>query len=89
MPALTAAIPLGARYMLLSAFGFALMAACVKLVAQQGIPLFEIVAARSLVSLVLSYIDVRRKRLSPPLAAFCALSRRRSTISTSAKISSE
>jgi drug/metabolite transporter (DMT)-like permease len=51
--------------MLVSALGFALMAACVKLVAKQGIPLFEIVAARSLVSLVLSYIDVRRKRLSP------------------------
>lgn len=55
----------GARYMLVSALGFALMAACVKLVASRGIPLLEIVAARSLVSLVISYIDVRRKGLSP------------------------
>lgn len=51
--------------MLLSALGFALMAACVKLVAARGIPLLEIVAARSLVSLAISYADVRRKRLSP------------------------
>jgi drug/metabolite transporter (DMT)-like permease len=57
-------INLGARYMLLSAFAFALMAACVKLAANNGIPLLEIVAARSLVSLVISYIDVRRKGLS-------------------------
>lgn len=58
-------IPLGARYMLMSALGFALMAACVKLVSSQGIPLLEIVAARSLVSLAISYADVRRKGLSP------------------------
>jgi len=57
-------IPAGARYMLVSALGFALMAACVKLVANQGIPLLEIVAARSLVSLVISYVDVRRKGIS-------------------------
>jgi drug/metabolite transporter (DMT)-like permease len=50
--------------MLVSALGFALMAACVKLVSSQGIPLLEIVAARSLVSLAISYIDVRRKGLS-------------------------
>ena len=54
----------GARYMLVSALGFALMAACVKLVSTRGIPLLEIVAARALVSLVLSYADVRRKGLS-------------------------
>lgn len=57
-------IPAGARYMLVSALGFALMAACVKLVANHGIPLLEIVAARSLVSLVISYVDVRRKGIS-------------------------
>lgn len=51
--------------MLLSALGFALMAATVKLVAARGIPLLEIVAARSIVSLVLSYADVKRKGLSP------------------------
>jgi drug/metabolite transporter (DMT)-like permease len=50
--------------MLVSALGFALMAACVKLVSSQGIPLLEIVAARSLVSLAISYVDVRRKGLS-------------------------
>jgi drug/metabolite transporter (DMT)-like permease len=58
------AIPLSARFMLVSALGFSLMAACVKLVASLGIPLLEIVAARSLVSLVISYVDVRRKGLS-------------------------
>jgi len=54
----------GARYMLISAVGFALMAACVKLVSTRGIPLLEIVAARALVSLVISYVDVHRKGLS-------------------------
>lgn len=56
-------IPLGARYMLLSAFAFALMGASVKFAGQQGIPVLEIIAARALVSLVLSYADVRRKRI--------------------------
>lgn len=55
---------IGLRYMLLSALGFALMAVCVKLVHARGIPVLEIVAARALVSLVLSYIDVRRKKIS-------------------------
>ncbi len=55
------AIPLSARYMMLSALGFALMAACVKLAANSGIPVLEIVAARALVSLVLSYLDIKRK----------------------------
>ena len=58
-------LPPGPRYMLLSALGFALMAACVKLCANRGIPLMEIVAARSIVSLLLSYLDVKRKGLSP------------------------
>ena len=56
-------IPLGVRYMLLSAFGFSIMAACVKLSSQRGIPVLEIVAARALVSLVLSFLDVKRKSL--------------------------
>jgi len=55
---------LGMRYMILSAFGFSLMAVCVKLASGQGMPVLEIVAARALVSLVLSYIDVRRKGIS-------------------------
>jgi drug/metabolite transporter (DMT)-like permease len=49
--------------MLASALAFALMTACVKLAADRGIPLMEIVAARALVSLVISYIDIRRKGL--------------------------
>ena len=44
--------------------GFALMAACVKAVGGFGIPVLEIVAARALVSLGLSYLDVKRKQLS-------------------------
>ncbi|MBQ0783453.1 MAG: DMT family transporter [Amphritea sp.] len=56
--------PLGLRYMLLSAFGFSLMAACVKAVSQYDIPVLEIVAARAIVSLVISYLDVKRKRIS-------------------------
>lgn len=51
--------------MLLSAFGFAVMSACVKYVSLHGIPLFEIVAARALVSLIISFTDVKRKGLSP------------------------
>ncbi len=57
-------IPVGVRFMLLSALGFALMSACVKYVSVHGIPVFEIVAARALVSLILSYLDVRRKGIS-------------------------
>ena len=58
-------IPLGLRYMLLSTLGFALMTACVKQVSIYNIPIFEIVAARALVSLILSYYDIHRKRISP------------------------
>ncbi len=50
--------------MLLSALGFAFMSACVKYVSNHGVPVFEIVAARALVSLVISYADVKRKRIS-------------------------
>ncbi|EGU38238.1 Transporter, drug/metabolite exporter family protein [Vibrio ichthyoenteri ATCC 700023] len=50
--------------MILSAFGFALMSACVKYVSNYGIPVFEIVAARALVSLLISYLDVKRKKIS-------------------------
>ncbi|KII75875.1 membrane protein [Vibrio renipiscarius] len=50
--------------MILSAFGFALMSACVKYVSNYGLPVFEIVAARALVSLVISYFDVKRKKIS-------------------------
>src|SRR5690606_17927528 len=57
------AIPLGARYMLGSALAFALMGMCVKFAGGHGIPVLEIIAARALVSLVLSYGDVRRKNI--------------------------
>ncbi|EOA6594268.1 DMT family transporter [Vibrio vulnificus] len=61
---LKTAFPLGVRYMILSALGFALMSASVKYVSVHGIPLFEIVAARALVSLIISYLDVKRKGIS-------------------------
>ncbi len=50
--------------MLLSALGFALMTASVKLLSNQAIPVMEIVTARALVSLLLSYIVVKRKGIS-------------------------
>ncbi|PSV62286.1 EamA/RhaT family transporter [Photobacterium profundum] len=50
--------------MLMSAFAFALMSSCVKLVSTYGIPVFEIVAARAVVSLIISYADIKRKRIS-------------------------
>lgn len=56
-------IPLGLRYMLLSALGFSLMTSGVKLASNIGIPVLEIVAVRSLVSLIISYLDVKRKRI--------------------------
>lgn len=58
-------MPVAIPYVLLSALGFALMAACVKQAALMGIPVFEIVAARALVSLAISYLDIRRKGISP------------------------
>jgi drug/metabolite transporter (DMT)-like permease len=57
-------IPRGVQYMLISALGFALMSATVKYVSEYGIPVFEIIAARALVSFILSYLDVRRKGIS-------------------------
>ncbi|WP_293269040.1 DMT family transporter [Neptunomonas sp.] len=62
--AFVARFPISVRYMLLSALGFALMAACVKAVSAYGIPVLEIVAARALVSLVISYFDIHRKKIS-------------------------
>ena len=50
--------------MLLSALAFALMATCVKAVSLKGIPVFEIVAARAVVSAFLSYLVVKRKKIS-------------------------
>lgn len=50
--------------MLISALGFALMAACVKEVSGLGIPVLEIVAARAIVSGIISYADIKRKNIS-------------------------
>lgn len=50
--------------MLISALGFALMSACVKEVSALGIPVFEIVAARAIVSGLISYADIKRKKIS-------------------------
>ncbi len=51
--------------MVISALGFALMAACVKLAnATYHIPVLEIVAARAIISAIISYVDVKRKKLS-------------------------
>ncbi len=57
-------IPVGIRYIVMSALGFSLMTAFVKLVSVYNMPLMEIVAARSLVSFVISFFDVKRKRIS-------------------------
>ena len=56
---------LSVYYALMSALGFAMMSACVKLASARGIPVLEIVAARALVSVLLSYLDIRRKGLAP------------------------
>jgi len=56
-------IPISLRFMLLSASAFALMTACVKLVSTHNIPVLEIVAARGLVSLLISYVDIKRKKI--------------------------
>lgn len=58
------AVPLSVWYMLISALGFALMAACVKSVSTYGIPVLEIVAARAIVSVLISYADIKRKKIS-------------------------
>lgn len=58
------AMPLSLRFMLLSALAFSLMSACVKLVSVYHIPVFEIVAARSIISILISYVDIKRKGLS-------------------------
>jgi drug/metabolite transporter (DMT)-like permease len=58
-------IPLSARYMILSASGFAFMGACVKAASHRGIPVLEILAARAFISACLSYIDIKRKKISP------------------------
>jgi drug/metabolite transporter (DMT)-like permease len=48
----------------MSALGFSLMGVFVRIAYGQGIPVLEIVAARALVSAVISYADVKRKNIS-------------------------
>jgi len=56
-------VPMSVWYMLISALGFSLMAACVKEVSGLGIPVLEIVAVRSIVSAIISYADIKRKKI--------------------------
>ena len=56
-------MPMSVWYMLISALGFSLMAACVKEVSSLGIPVLEIVAARAIVSAIISYADIKRKNI--------------------------
>jgi drug/metabolite transporter (DMT)-like permease len=56
-------VPMSVWYMLISALGFSLMAACVKEVSGLGIPVLEIVAARAIVSAIMSYADIKRKKI--------------------------
>jgi len=56
-------MPMSVWYMLISALGFSLMAACVKEVSGLGIPVLEIVAARAIVSAIISYADINRKNI--------------------------
>ncbi len=56
-------IPVGIRYIVMSALGFSLMTALVKLVSVYNMPLMEIVAARSLVSFIISFLDPCRHSL--------------------------
>lgn len=50
--------------MLVSTLAFAIMGVCVKIAGRQGIPVMEIIAARAAISLVLSYLDVKRKGIA-------------------------
>lgn len=51
----------GAQYMILSSFAFSLMHLCVK--ALPHIPVFELVFFRSIISLIISYVALKRKNV--------------------------
>lgn len=59
------AVPLGARYMMLSALAFSVMSLFVKEVGGQDIPILEIVTFRSIISLVVSYLALKRRGIAP------------------------
>ena len=50
--------------MIISGLGFSLMGLCVKIAGARGFPVMELIFARSLVSLILCYIDIHRLGLS-------------------------
>ena len=50
--------------MLFAVLAFGLMAVCVKVTSEQGIPALEIIAARALLSSILCYIDVSRRKIN-------------------------
>jgi drug/metabolite transporter (DMT)-like permease len=52
----------GAQYMLISSFAFSLMHLCVK--ALPHIPVFELVFFRSIVSLLISYVSLKQKKIN-------------------------
>ena len=53
----------GVYYMIISSFAFSLMHLCVK--ALPRIPVFELVFFRGFISLVISYVALKRKKVSP------------------------
>lgn len=55
----------GPRYMLLSAAGFAIMGALVKVAGAAGVPLLQIIAARAVISILLSLANLRGTGLHP------------------------
>ena len=55
----------GPRYVLISAFGFAFMAALVKEAGELGIPLLQIIFVRAVISVALSLVDIRRAGVHP------------------------
>ena len=55
----------GPRYVLISALGFAVMAALVKEAGNLGIPLLQIIFVRAVISVVLSLLDIRRAGVHP------------------------
>lgn len=55
----------GPRYVLISAFGFAVMAALVKEAGVLGIPMLQIIFVRAVISAVLSLVDIRRAGVHP------------------------
>jgi drug/metabolite transporter (DMT)-like permease len=63
-PLAVSAVPLGLRYMALGAFWFSVMSLLVKAVGAR-LPSMEVVLARAVVTLVLSWLLLRRARVSP------------------------